>query len=445
MTIGLIAPDEVPLDQIADALRGEGVEVSTVRLDTHFAAAHVPDAIELAVLILADYKVLEAGEPTHCVRMALGAERGLLVCMPLPTDRKTLFDVGATEIITPLSNSVSAIKERILAQLILDEKVSPSSCGALRGGSAQMRELYRHIGTLAPTDVPILILGETGTGKELVARELHNLSGREESPYIPINCAELNPELLGSELFGHEKGAFTNAVQARKGLIAEAGDGTVFLDEIGELDLQAQAKLLRVLEDKKVRRVGANRWEDIQARFIFATNRVLEEECQHGRFRQDLFERIQGFTLELPPLRERKSDIPLLVNHFLEEDFNQKEMNAPSGALDELFRYDWPGNVRELRLSVKKAAIYADDDGNISALTLQNAVRTRVKVKPQNWIEFDPASDTWETVEARAAETYFRSILAEANNKAEVAIKISGLKKSTYYDKLDKIGLKHRT
>jgi DNA-binding NtrC family response regulator len=171
---------------------------------------------------------------------------------------------------------------------------------------------------------------------------------------------------------------------------------------------------------------------------------MLEEECQLGRFRHDLFERIRGFTLELPPLRERKSDIPLLVNHFLEEDFNQKEMKAPSGALDELFRYDWPGNVRELRLSVKKAAIYADDDGNISALTLQNAVRTRVKVKHQNWIEFDPTSDTWETVEARAAETYFRSILAEANGKAEVAIKISGLKKSTYYDKLDKIGLKHR-
>jgi DNA-binding NtrC family response regulator len=296
------------------------------------------------------------------------------------------------------------------------------------------------LATLSPLDEPILILGETGTGKELVARELHRQSGR-PNIFLPINCAELSPELLGSELFGHEKGAFTNALQARKGLLAEARDGTVFLDEIGDLDLQAQAKLLRLIEDHKVRPVGSNRWEEVKARLILATNRNLDEESQIGKFRQDLLERIRGFTLVLPSLRARKADIPLLAHRFVAEysDHYGRRLNIPPGGLDYLFKYDWDGNVRELRAAVRKAAAYADEEGHISAVMLQEAVRGRKKSMTQHSVPFDPTSDKWRDVQKRAQAAYFRAILTVTNGNKESAAKLSGLSRAQLYEKLKEI------
>jgi len=303
-----------------------------------------------------------------------------------------------------------------------------------------MQELFKNISTLAPLDEAVLIIGETGTGKELVAGELHRLSTRQD-PMLTINCPELTPELLGSELFGHEKGAFTNAAQARKGLILEARGGTVFLDEIGDLDLIAQAKLLRVIEEKALRPVGSNRWAKVPARFVLATNRNLEEDSEVGKFRPDLLERIRGFTLELPPLRTRKADISLLVRHFIDEysqDYG-KHLNIPSGSLDWLFRYDWPGNVRELRAAVRKAAAYADRQGNISAVMLQEAVRGRRRLSIQNSMAFDPTNESWRDVQKKLQTAYFRSVLAAANGSKEVAAKLAGISRAQLYEKLKEI------
>jgi DNA-binding NtrC family response regulator len=332
------------------------------------------------------------------------------------------------------------VAERILAEIIVSEGAGANHSGVLYGGTEIMHMLYKDLATLAPLDEHILVLGETGTGKELVARELHRQSGRQDI-FLPINCAELSPELLGSELFGHEKGAFTNALQARKGLLIEAQKGTVFLDEIGDLDLQAQAKLLRLLEDHKVRPIGSNRWKDVSARLIMATNRNLDEESQVGRFRSDLLERIRGFTLELSPLRMRKADIPLLAHHFVAEYINhyRRELKVPPGALDCLFRYDWEGNVRELRAAVRKASAYADEGGKVSTLILQEAIRVRKKNMAHHLVPFDPTADTWRDVQKRTQSAYLRAILSLTNGNKESAAKLSGLSRAQFYEKLKEI------
>jgi DNA-binding NtrC family response regulator len=224
------------------------------------------------------------------------------------------------------------------------------------GRSAVMQEVFRLIDRAAPTDKAILIQGESGTGKELVARALHRKSGRVDRPLVVINCAALPETLLESELFGHEKGSFTGAVSAKPGLFEVADGGTLFIDEIGEMPGSVQAKLLRVLEDGTLRRIGSIKERRVNVRLLAATNRNLREEVQSGRFREDLFYRINVMSLELPPLRKRPEDIPLLIDHFLRPDW-QIEPDAQAAILS----HDWPGNVRQLMNVVERAKILADD------------------------------------------------------------------------------------
>jgi DNA-binding NtrC family response regulator len=441
MAIALIASNQSLATRVAALLCQEDLQVILISLDAGFGAASVPGGANQGILLQSEQGVETIAEQVIRARQALGPQLPLLVCCPQPghTDRKTLFECGANEVITPASWAAAPVTERILAEII-HESIQTNRCGDLRGGTRVMREVYHHIETLAPLDEPILIHGETGTGKELVARELHKQSARQDV-FLPINCAELSPELLNSEMFGHEKGAFTTAFQQRKGLLVAAQSGTAFLDEIGELDMQAQAKLLRVIEDRQVRPVGSNRWEKVRARIVMASNRNLEEESQLGKFRPDLLERIRGFTLELPALRNRKPDIVLLARHFVDEysSHYQKTLHIPSGALDCLFRYDWIGNVRELRAAVRKAAAYADDRGNISALVLQEAARGRKKPLEQPFVSFDPSSETWREVQKRVQTVYFRSVLSTAGGNKEIAAKLSGLSRAHLYEKLKEI------
>ncbi len=405
--------------------------------------------IERGVLIFPKHG---AGEPMARVSRLLTGGRGLLLCVPQTAsgDYRQLKDSGATEVITPRSWVPEHVAERILGQLILDGDITPSACGKLHGASRAMQELYRDMAVIAPLADPVLILGETGTGKELVAGEVHNLSERPDK-FLPVNCGELSVELAGSDLFGHKRGSFTGATEARRGLLAEAGRGTVFLDEIGELDLKAQAILLRVLEDKKVRRVGSNQTEDVPARIVLATNRDLELECEEGRFRWDLFERIRGFTLELWPLRERREDVPLLVNRFLTE-FSQETkrvLRLPYGALDSLFNYEWPGNVRELRAAVRRAAAFADPDGFVGDWQLTPAPRRARKRKEagglvgpesaKHFVAFDPKVDTWKDFVERAQVIYFQSVIEAAGGDKKEACRRSGLSSSQFYEKLKSI------
>jgi len=239
----------------------------------------------------------------------------------------------------------------------------------LIGRNARMREIYAILEKIAPTDATVVIEGETGTGKEVVARSVHMASRRDRAPFMVFDCGAVPENLIESELFGHEKGSFTGAVSTRQGVFEMAQGGTVFLDELGELALDLQPKLLRVLEQREVKRVGGHKPIRVDVRVVAATNRNLEEEVRAGRFREDLFYRLSVVRLILPPLRDRKEDIPLLIQFFLKNGrFNQK----PEGgrrvrqisrtALDKLMEYDWPGNVRELHNVVERAVSFADSD-----------------------------------------------------------------------------------
>lgn len=446
MTVAIFASDLNLLEDVTLLLRREAADVSAVSIEPGiFNDKNLFKKFRKAVLIFSQHGV---GELTERVYSILEGEQYLTLCIPRPAtaDRKFLLDCGASDIITPKTWDAIHVAERILAQLIFDREILTTAFGSLCGGTLVMRNLYVELNTVSNLSDPILVLGETGTGKELVAAEIHRISKRPDK-LIAINCAELSMELSGSDLFGHQKGAFTGAVQARKGLFAEAGRGTIFLDEIGELDLQAQARLLRVLEDNKVRPVGSNQLQNIDARFILATNRNLEKECEIGKFRQDLYQRVKGFTLFLPPLRERKADIPILVNHFLDE-FNReygKNLEISNGALDCLFDSQWRGNIRELRSAVRKAAAYSRD-GNLNVLQLQEIVSKNHLENfnlYNNTIEFDPKNDTWRDLIDRAQSAYFRAILAEAGQNKELAAKLSGLSRSQFYKKLEEIKAGH--
>ncbi|GAB4332216.1 MAG: sigma-54 dependent transcriptional regulator [Calditrichia bacterium] len=225
------------------------------------------------------------------------------------------------------------------------------------GRSAKMRQVYQLVKKGAATDATILIRGESGTGKELIASALHKSSSRKEQPFVTINCAALPENLLESELFGYEKGAFTGATARKIGKFELAAGGTIFLDEIGDMSLATQAKLLRVLQNREFYRLGGNEKIVNRARVIAATNRDLEYLIEKGEFREDLYYRLNVFPIQLPPLRERKEDIPALVNHFIEQ---YNVIGIEKEALRQLIEYDWPGNIRELQNVIERAAILAD-------------------------------------------------------------------------------------
>jgi Nif-specific regulatory protein len=233
------------------------------------------------------------------------------------------------------------------------------------GSSPRMKEVFQFIRRVAPTDSTVLIQGESGTGKELVAHALHSNSQRANGPFIPINCAAIAENLLESELFGHEKGAFTGAVAQKKGKIELANGGTLFLDEIGELALPLQAKLLRVLQEREFERVGGTKAIKIDLRLVAATNQNLEETVQAGKFRKDLFYRLNVVSIKVPPLRERRDDIPALAEHFIAK--SAKRCNTHIKSLPEATRlclsnYDWPGNVRELENAMERAVVLGSSD-----------------------------------------------------------------------------------
>lgn len=228
------------------------------------------------------------------------------------------------------------------------------------GQSAAMRQLFSMIGMVAPTEATVLITGESGTGKELVARAVHAGSPRSAGPLVAVNCAALSESLLESELFGHEKGAFTGAERRREGRFMAADKGSIFLDEIGEIALPIQAKLLRVIQEREIQRVGGDKPVGVDVRILAATNRDLKKEVEAGRFREDLYYRLNVVTLTVPPLRERPEDIPLLAQHFLVHfaEKNRKRIKAfTPAAMDALAHASWPGNVRELENAVERAVI----------------------------------------------------------------------------------------
>src|ERR1700693_4311004 len=282
---------------------------------------------------------------------------------------------GDIEFLSQIGNQVAIAVENALAfaqirelkdqlskeKLYLEDEIrTEMNFAQIIGNSSSLRRVLKHVETVAPTDSTVLIYGETGTGKELIARAIHDLSPRRSKPFVKLNCAAIPTGLLESELFGHEKGAFTGAIAQRIGRFEVANGGTIFLDEIGEVPLELQTKLLRVLQEREFERLGSSRTLRTDARLIAATNRDLEVMVSEQKFRSDLFFRLNVFPVHVPALREREGDIPLLVRHFTQQ-FSRRMKKVietiPSAAMDALSRYHWPGNIRELQNVIERAVI----------------------------------------------------------------------------------------
>ena len=273
----------------------------------------------------------------------------------------------------------------VLSDLLAETTPRPRAASAddfprrfgMIGDSEAMQRVYHLIERVAPTDVSVLIHGETGTGKELCARALHEHSKRAKKPFLAENCAAVPANLLESELFGHKRGSFTGAVADRKGHFAVADGGTVFLDEIGDMPLEMQSKLLRVLQEGEIRPVGGNKTEKVDVRVVAATHKDLEANCREGSFREDLYFRLNVVTIELPPLRERGRDVEHIARFLLQglSEEMGREITVTPEALEALLRYPWPGNVRELENELKRAAVLSDGTIGTGDLSAQIARR----------------------------------------------------------------------
>ncbi len=315
----------------------------------------------------------------------------------------------------------------------LREKIkSKLGFGSIVGRSPEMEKLYRMIAKAAYSSHPVLILGESGTGKEMVARSIHFSGPFHDKPFIPVDCGSLVPTLIESELFGYVKGAFTGAVQSRDGLLAIAEGGTVFLDEVGELPVDLQAKLLRSIQEREIRPVGSTKRIPINVRILAATNRDLEQAVAQGAFRRDLYFRLNVLSLKIPPLRERRQDIPLLIGHFLERlsRASDHERTLNDGAMKALLAYDWPGNVRELENCLERACAFTSGP-MIQIGDLPNAIHgvpCRVATEANGSSKILPM--------AELEKQTILGTIAQLNGDKLLAARMLGIGKTTLYRKL---------
>jgi DNA-binding NtrC family response regulator len=348
-----------------------------------------------------------------------------------------------------LTKPVDAQKLRVLLQRIAELNRQKRENAALRrqlhekgsfgrivGHSAKMRQIYQVIEQAAPTPASVLIIGESGTGKELVARTIHQLSPRAEAPFVAINCAAIPETLLESEIFGHERGAFTGAIDRRAGCFELADRGTLFLDEIAEMVPVTQVKLLRVLQERAFRRLGGRAEQEVDVRVIAATNMDPAAAIRAGKLRDDLYYRLNVFTIELPPLRERKDDLPLLIQAFLEE-FNTRDRRSVRGVAPDAMRmlepYDWPGNVRELRNVIERATIIARGEF-IEAQHLPRFGPAPRGVEPPGGIAIAPGM----TVDEAERRLILATLEAAGHNKTRAA-QMLGISLKTLHNKLNRM------
>jgi|LQYC01.1.fsa_nt_gi Response regulator containing CheY-like receiver, AAA-type ATPase, and DNA-binding domains len=309
------------------------------------------------------------------------------------------------------------------------------------GKSRPMQALIDLVAMIAPSEATILILGESGTGKELIAQAIHFNSQRREGPLVIVNCAALTESLLESELFGHEKGAFTGAEKRREGRFMQANKGTIFLDEVSEMSSAMQAKLLRVIQEREIQRVGGDEMLTVDVRILAATNRDLKVDVSAGKFREDLFYRLNVVTLRLPPLRDRQEDLPLLAQHFLNKyaEKNRKRIKGfTPQAMDRLLKYPWPGNVRELENAVERAVILLSGDYiGEKELPLTITQYDSLENQPMSFLSSKMEPQSLEEMEKQAI---LAALQATGGNKSETARKL-GVTRRTLYKKLQKLGV----
>ena len=337
-----------------------------------------------------------------------------------------------------LVHKVEARRDSSAAKRVEVDSRPPSS---IIGSSPKMLEVYRAIARVAPTSAPVLIVGASGTGKELVARAIHQHSPRATKPFVPVNCGAFAENILESELFGHEKGAFTGAHVSRPGLFEAASGGTLFLDEISETKPAFQVNLLRAVQEQQVRRVGSNKFVQVDARIVAATNRDLTSLLQSGAFREDLYYRLSVVRIHVPPLEERTGDIPLLVQHFLtlSNHRNHRNVQITADALGLLTRMQWPGNVRELENLIERLAIFCVS-GEIGIADIERERDTQNPSAQQK----TPIGAALSTLEEMERQHILR-VLEEANGNKSRAARALGIERKTLYEKARRMGISLRS
>jgi DNA-binding NtrC family response regulator len=360
------------------------------------------------------------------------------------------------ELSNTLERSAQNVAVDVESRQLRDRLRTGKGMGQIIGLSPAMEELYRIVSKVAATNHPVLILGESGTGKELIARSIHTSGPNAQKPFIPVDCGSLVPTLIESELFGHVKGAFTGAIRAKTGLLATAEGGTVFLDEIGELPLDLQARLLRALQEREVRPVGSNQAVPISARILAATNRDLEHMVATGRFRKDLFFRLNVVSLRIPPLRDRKADIPLLAGHTLDRLRRESGIayTFADDALRLLMDYDWPGNVRELEHALERAGALSSgpilhlgdlptqlQNHQIEAERERHPERHRAALDDLSGTEAERYAAATVVSIAELEKLAILRTIRQLNGDKLMAARLLGIGKTTLYRKLKEYGI----
>jgi len=443
----LIAEDESAARRsLAGLLESEGFHVLTAENGEEALSAlrsQKPDVALLDIRMprLDGLSVLRAlresgTESAVIVMTAHGSSRTAIEAMKLGAFDYVAKPLDFPELLLQIHRAIDHRRlarelNRLRAQVPL-----PGVFANLVGHSPAMQRVYKLIGQVAPAEATVLVRGESGTGKELVVNAIHDHSSRSGKPLVKVNCAAIPDTLLESELFGYEKGAFTNAVSRRIGRFEEAGGGTLFLDEIGELAPALQAKLLRALQERTIERLGSNEPIHIDIRLVTATARNLEKEVSEGRFREDLYYRLNVVTVAIPPLRDRKQDIPALVQHFLSR--SQTPASITPEALAMLYEYDWPGNVRELENVVERGIVLAR-----SGVMTEKQIELGPRLQPTqpHWTGLMPLHEGFKQVLADAEKALIRRALDEARGSKTRAAELLRINRRLLYDKMREYGL----
>ena len=467
MSTILIVDDDAQLRKsFARLLTDEGYEVNTAATGEEGLSAVQKDAFDLVIMDvrMPGMSGLEAFERMHDIDSRLPV---IIMTAFAATDTAIkATQMGAFDyVLKPfdIPDILSLIEKAIDAGRLVRSRVSMASkpeenvADALIGRSAPMQEVYKAIGRVASTDATVLVRGESGTGKELVARAIFQHSMRASKPFLIINCVAIPETLLESELFGYEKGAFTGAVSRRLGKIEQADGGTVFLDEIGDMPLSIQAKILRLLQEKSIERLGGHDSIPLNVRIIAATNRDLEQALKEGRFREDLYYRLKVVSINLPPLRDRRDDIPQLCEYFLgrySAEMGIDNPGAPSETLDVLQTQDWPGNVRELANTLKKALIFSRGypirpEDILQVVQKQGqgdeGFMDEVENNIRQWVRETLSADDAEDIFSELSNKFSGIVISEAlsmtgGNRTKAA-RLLGLSRPTLQSKIDKYNL----
>lgn len=454
----LVVDDEKEMRELlADILRqrrhqtsvaGDGKsaleQVKKLRPDVVILDFKLPD--EDGIEILTKVKTLHPGAEVVIITgygdvdLAVRAMRSGaydFLCKPIESESFALRIERALEA-QKLTRQVAFLKGKLGKEMNLE---------SLMGNSNNIQQVFEHIKVVAPTDATVLVQGESGTGKELTARGIHHFSKRKKKPFVVVDCGTLPETLIESELFGYEKGAFTGAMERKPGQFELANGGTLFLDEITNLSSSAQRKLLRVLQEREIQRLGGKKTISVNVRIIAATNIDLQEAVKSGTFRKDLYHRVNEFPIHVPPLRERRPDIMLLVRRFIEEanfDFNKKVESVSSGALKQLMSYSWPGNVRELKNAIKRAVLLTDRIILPRHISLSLGADSSER-SPESEVDFDKDGFSLRGAVKKATENVEREIIAKAleqagGNKSKAA-RMLKMDRSALYYKIKKLGL----